>query len=396
MRRLSDESRLSLALFGVGWGANQFTPLLVVYRTRFGLSAAMLGALFGCYALGLIPGLLAGGPLSDARGRKPVVLPFLVVSVLATGILIAGSVWEPALAIGRVIAGLVSGVVFGAGSAWLLETSPSRNPKRAALAVTAGFCLGPLVAGVVADVLPWPTIVPYLPHLVLMAVALPGAFAARETGVVGARHHRTPPSPDVRRLFRRRIIPLAPFVFASVGVTVVVLPTRFPSLPHPVTVVGLMNGITLGAGALIQRLGRRLEGAAPGRAAQAGLLCAVLGWALAGWTAAQPTIAGVVLTMLLMGAAYGLCLVGGMAEVGRMASDVTRGTLVGWFYAWAYVGFGAPFLVSWAGHHLGVPQALLVGSAVAVLSLLIRQGGAPSTVRELPHPVVPSRPPGGL
>jgi MFS family permease len=395
MRRLSDESRLSLALFGVGWGANQFTPLLVVYRTRFGFSAAMLGALFGCYALGLIPGLLAGGPLSDARGRRPVVLPFLVLSTLATGILIAGTVWEPALAIGRVIAGLVSGVVFGAGSAWLLETSPTRNPKRAALAVTAGFCLGPLVAGIVADVLPWPTVVPYLPHLLLMAVALPGAFAAHETAKVLSHHQRIPPSLEVRRLFRRRIVPLAPFVFASVGVTLVVLPTRFPSLPHPVAIVGLITGITLGAGAFIQRLGRRFEGAAPGRAAQAGLLAAVLGWALAAWTAAQPTVAGVVLTMLLMGGAYGLCLVGGMEEVGRMASDTTRGTLVGWFYAWAYVGFGAPFLVSWAGHHIGVPQALAVGSAVAVLALLIRHGPVPSTAVKLPR-AVPSRPSGGL
>ena len=103
MHGSSDETRLSRALFGVAWGANQFTPLLVVYRQRFGLSAAMLGALFGCYALGLIPGLLAGGPLSDARGRRPVVLPFLVLSLVATGILIVGAVWEPGLAIGRVV-----------------------------------------------------------------------------------------------------------------------------------------------------------------------------------------------------------------------------------------------------------------------------------------------------
>ena len=368
MRRLSDESRLSLALFGVGWGANQFTPLLVVYRTRFGLSAAMLGALFGCYALGLIPGLLAGGPLSDARGRRPVVLPFLVLSVLATGILIAGTAWEPALAIGRVIAGLVSGVVFGAGSAWLLETSPTRNPKLAALAVTAGFCLGPLVAGLVADVLPWPTIVPYFPHLFLMAVALPGAFAARETATVRVHQERIPPSPEVRRLFRRRIAPIAPYIFASVGVTLVVLPTRFPALPHRVALVGLMTGITLGAGALIQRFGRRLEAAAPGRAARVGLLAAVFGWALAAWTAAFPGVLAVVATMLLMGAAYGLLLVGGMEEVGRMASDSTRGTLVGWFYAWAYVGFGAPFLVSWLGRFAGDSTVLLGGSALALIA----------------------------
>ena len=61
MRRLSDESRLSLALFGVGWGANQFTPLLVVYRTRFGLRRRCSGALW----------LLRPGPHPRAARRRP-------------------------------------------------------------------------------------------------------------------------------------------------------------------------------------------------------------------------------------------------------------------------------------------------------------------------------------
>ena len=133
-----------------------------------------------------------------------------------------------------------------------------------------------------------------------------------------------------------------------------------------------MTGITLGAGALIQRFGRRLEAAAPGRAARAGLLAAVFGWALAAWTAAFPGVLAVVATMLLMGAAYGLLLVGGMEEVGRMASDSTRGTLVGWFYAWAYVGFGAPFLVSWLGRFAGDSTVLLGGSALALIAWGLR------------------------
>src|SRR5262249_20870260 len=146
-----DERRLTLALFAVAWGANQFTPLLLVYRQRFGFGPAVLGALWGCYAVGLVPGLLLGGAASDARGRRPVVIPFFFLSLLATGVLIAGALWSPALALGRLLAGLVSGVVFGAGSAWLVELSAALHTRRAALAVTAGFCLGPLAAGLVAD-----------------------------------------------------------------------------------------------------------------------------------------------------------------------------------------------------------------------------------------------------
>ena len=75
-----DERRLTLALFAVAWGANQFTPLLLVYRQRFGFGPAVLGALWGCYAVGLVPGLLLGGAASDARGRRPVVVPFFFLS----------------------------------------------------------------------------------------------------------------------------------------------------------------------------------------------------------------------------------------------------------------------------------------------------------------------------
>jgi len=364
-----DERRLTLALFAVAWGANQFTPLLVVYRQRFGFGPAVLGALWGCYAVGLVPGLLAGGIASDARGRRPVVLPFFFLSLLATGVLMAGAVWSPALALGRLLAGVVSGVVFGAGSAWLVELSAALHTRRAALAVTAGFCLGPLTAGLIADPLPWPAVVPYLPHLVLGTVALPGVLAARETLRPRTVARRVPPSAEVRRHFRRGVAPVAPFVFASVAVAFVVLPTRFPPLPHPAALVGCMTGVTLGIGAAIQSLGRRLEAARPGRAAVAGLALVAVGLAVAAWTSRAPGLPGVLLSMALLGSSYGLCLVGGLAAAGRLADATTRGTLVGWFYAWAYLGFGAPFVVAGLTRWAAMPGVLLGGSALAVLAL---------------------------
>ena len=371
MDNARDERRLTLALFAVAWGANQFTPLLLVYRQQFGFGPAVLGALWGCYAVGLVPGLLVGGAASDARGRRPVVLPFFFLSLLATGVLILGAVWSPALALGRLVSGVVSGVVFGAGSAWLVELSAALHTRRAALAVTAGFCLGPLAAGLVADALPWPAVVPYLPHLLLMAAALPGVLSARETLVPGTHARRTPPSPEVRRAFRLGVAPVAPFVFASVAVAFVVLPTRFGPLPHPVALVGLMTGVTLGTGAAIQALGRRLEAAGPGRAAVAGLAVAAVGWAVAAWTSRDPGLPGVMLSMGLLGSAYGLSLVGGLSAAGRLADATTRGTLVGWFYAWAYVGFGAPFLIAWLTRFVPMSSVLLGGSALAALSAAV-------------------------
>ncbi|MFL5817800.1 MAG: hypothetical protein ACJ76L_09370 [Conexibacter sp.] len=72
------------ALLGAGWGSNQFTPMLVLYRSQEGYGSTTLQGLFAAYAIGLIPGLLVGGRASDARGRRPVVLVAAVAGVLAS------------------------------------------------------------------------------------------------------------------------------------------------------------------------------------------------------------------------------------------------------------------------------------------------------------------------
>jgi hypothetical protein len=169
MRRLSDEARLSLALFGVGWGANQFTPLLVVYRTQFGLSAATLVPV-GCYAW-LIPDSSprtlptpAGGDRWCCRSSS---------LTLATLILTPGACGSWRWPSGGRWLVAPGGLWRGLGLAPRdLGDTQSRWPP-----LLNWFCLCPLVAGLVADLLPWPTVLPYL-RTPADAVAPPGAFAA--------------------------------------------------------------------------------------------------------------------------------------------------------------------------------------------------------------------------
>ena len=91
-------------MFAVGWGANQYSPMLIVYRQALGLGAAEIAGLFAIYAATLIPGLLAGGPLSDRFGRRVVVLPFAALSPVATLLLVLGPHSLPLLAAGRALA----------------------------------------------------------------------------------------------------------------------------------------------------------------------------------------------------------------------------------------------------------------------------------------------------
>ena len=83
--------RLGLALFAVAFGTNVSTPLLLAYQTRLDLSAWTVTALFAIYPIGLLPALLWGGPASDAVGRRPLTLPALAASAIASLLFIFGA-----------------------------------------------------------------------------------------------------------------------------------------------------------------------------------------------------------------------------------------------------------------------------------------------------------------
>src|SRR5215207_3885286 len=188
--------RAVFALFAVAAGTNVPTPLLLVYQERLDLSAEVLTALFGCYAAGLVPALLLAGPLSDRLGRRRVAIPGIVLSALASLAFAAAGDSLSLLFLARFAQGVVSGVVFSVGSAWVGELSLASGEeaggRRAAFAMTAGFSLGPLTSGLLGQYAPAPTVLPYLLHAVLATVGL--AFAVRLPETVELRHRsRTGP-----------------------------------------------------------------------------------------------------------------------------------------------------------------------------------------------------------
>ena len=71
-------------MFAVAWGGNEFTPLLVMYREVSHFSTVTVDVLLGAYVVGIIPALLAGGPLSDRYGRRPLMLPAAPLSLLGS------------------------------------------------------------------------------------------------------------------------------------------------------------------------------------------------------------------------------------------------------------------------------------------------------------------------
>jgi Major Facilitator Superfamily len=365
-------------LVGTGWGANQFAPMLLVYRHHLGLGTGTVEALFGIYALGLIPGLLLAGPISDARGRRQVVVSAAVIGLLSSIVVVVGAHSVPLIFIGRLLAGVSSGAVFAAGTAWVRETSlppvgsASRDDaaRRAAVTMTTGFALGPLGSGVLAQWAPDPTRLPYVPHIIVMVFVLLALAKAPETVAPGLRRAVRLSVPGVRDpRFIGVVAPMAPWVFAAPAISFALLPSIVGAAhaTDAIALAALVTMLTALAGVLIQPLARRLElQDGSSRAGIVGLVVLAGGLVLAAATAQTQQTWLLVPCAIVFGSALGLCLVAGLIEVQRLAHHDALGGLTAVFYALTYIGFAAPYLLALAANAVRYPTLLLVTAALAL------------------------------
>ncbi len=366
-------------MFVVAFGTNVPTPLLFVYRDTLDLSATGLTGAFAVYAAGLVPALLLAGSASDRFGRRPVVVPFVLLSVVTSLLFLGAGSSVALLFLCRFLQGAVSGVVFSVGTAWLGELvgEPGRAARLTTAALGGGWAIGPLVSGLLAQWAPAPTVLPYLVHVALMLVGLALLVGVPET--LTARDRRAGPVinlgvPAGARLpFALVVLPVAVGVFTFPSTAVTVLPLLLtPSMPQiAVAVTGLMAGVTLLTGVFAQPLGRRLGAV---RAGPAGLGLGAAGFGLSLFGVGLDAWPLLVPVALLLGVAYGLCLAAGLTMVAQLASPTARGALTGTFYACAYLGFGVPLLLSVAGGADGfaVPLAelaVVTGVVAAALAL---------------------------
>lgn len=367
-------------LMATGWAANHFAAVIPVLSDEEGLSAALLDGVFGVYALGLLPGLFGGGALSDRWGRPRVVLPGALVAAAGTATLL---VWhEPAgLLVGRLVVGLGAGLTFGAGTAWAADLGAASGTVLAGVFLTAGFGVGPLVSGLLAEWAPYPLEAPFVLSLVLSLVAVSLARAraaplsAADSGSVGRASGGTS-----ARTTLAWSLPVGLLVFASVVITITTLPARLPSGYDGPVLVGVGAALSLGSGITVQTVAR-IRGWGP-RAGIVGALCSVTGFVVSALAGTHMAIATLVVVCVVMGSAYGLCLREGLLDVETLAPPDRRGTLTGVFYVVTYVGFGLPLLLVLVRGPLGasIPLAVcaLVALGVAVTRALQLWAGHPT------------------
>lgn len=371
-------------LFAVAWGGNEFTPLLVLYRLE-GLSAQSVNVLLGAYVLGIVPALLVGGPLSDRLGRRPLLLPAPLLAVVGSALIAWGAHFHVMLFAGRVFSGLALGLVMAAGTSWVKELSqapfgapadPGAGARRAALALTAGFGLGAVVAAALAQYGPLPTLLPYLVNIVVTVVLAVPALSApettpRQTNPGRLRDDLRIPSARHRR-FLLVVLPMAPWVFAVAACAYAILPALVAhQVPgNEIGFSGLLCFVALSCGFATQQLAKSVDTPRSARAVAVGLAVTVVGMATAAWAAATLDLRVTVLAAAVLGCAYGLLMVSGLQEAQRIAGPDDLAGIIAVYYSISYLGFFVPTIFGALSRRLSYP-ALLGGGAVVALGCLV-------------------------
>jgi len=243
-------------------GTNLPTPLYRGYEASFGFSPLVVTLIFAAYVAALVPSLLVAGPLSDAVGRRRVLLPALAVAALGSlcFAVAEGTAW---LFAARALQGIAVGAASGALTAALTELHPAGDRRKAALVSTVtsmgALGLGPVLAGLIAQYGPAPRVLPFVLEIVLLAptaAAIATLPAARPAARWQPRRPQIPA--QVRPIFATS--GLACFLaFAVIGLFLTLIPTYVVSLSGSTNLLlaGAAVALVLACSVLAQLAGSR-------------------------------------------------------------------------------------------------------------------------------------------
>lgn len=382
---------LSAGLFVVAYGTNVSTPLLFQYKERLALSASQTMAIFAVYVAGILATLLVAGPLSDRYGRRPVVLPMVALSGVASLILILGRDDFTLLLVGRCLLGVVSGGVLGVGAAWLFELLGPGQEQRAAVTTTVvtftGFGIGPLTTALFYWLLPAPLVLTFVVHAGVTAVVVVLMWAIPETHPA-SRETPVRISLGVPRMARRSfwlvVAPAAVWVFAFPSTSFALFPVLVSDALDggEVAVAGAAGTLTAWAGLGSRSLVRRVG---PRAALPVGMMLGVSGYVVGTAAFATDVWPLVLIAAPLLGAGSGAITAGCLVLLGIMADDRQRGAVTSSFYLLAYPGMTMPVLITTLAMVSSTSAALMVvttvAAAFAIVVAIVARSGSDSLIR---------------
>ncbi len=273
---------------------------------------------------------------------------------------------------GRLVLGVGVGLTVSAGTAWAADINGQGGAVAAGVALTAGFALGPLFSGLTSQFMSETVVIRFIATATLSAIAVLLAWRLRIAADGDNNGLKiTPPAQAHQRgvcLVLKAALPMALWVFSAVSVAMVTMAARIGERYSGPLVPGIAAAVTLGPGAFVQLIARRTNW---GPHAGIGVaVLAALSFCLAAAADSAPTMPLLLITAILVGCGYGLCLSEGLIDVETMAPRQARGILTGLFYIGAYLGFALPVLLVMTRPLANITTPLLVLACLAAVSAL--------------------------
>ncbi|SDI29575.1 MFS transporter [Nonomuraea jiangxiensis] len=362
-------------------GTNLPAPLYHGYETRFGFSPLVVTLVFAAYVVVLIPSLLVAGPLSDALGRRVVLLPAAALAALGSLVfaLATDTGW---LLVARVLQGLALGAASGPLTAALAELEPTGDRRKAALVSTvasaSGLGLGPVLAGLLAQYAPAPYVMPFALEIALL---IPAAAVIAALPAAPARGRWRPRRPEIPTAMRGVFATSGAtsfLAFAVTGLFLTLMPTYVTTLSGSTNLFlgGAAVALMLACSALAQLAGY----GRPARSLElTGLPLLAAGLALLALAGTLSSLALLLAATVIGGTGQGLAFLGGLTAINQSAPADRHAGVISTFYVIIYLGVGLPvigvgFLATAAGLLPAVQSFAVAGAllCVAVAAVLAR------------------------
>ncbi|KQO62395.1 MFS transporter [Curtobacterium sp. Leaf261] len=352
------------------------TPLYPTYEARFGFGSATTTVLFAIYAAGVILALVLVGRLSDALGRRPVLLAGVVLSLLSAVVFAIGSP-EWLLYVGRVLSGFSAGIFTSTATVAVLEAAPAGRKRLAGALATAanigGLGLGMLMSGLVGAWTPWTLRAPFVVHAALLVVAGLALLVVRETTTPDRAAFRVqlPRVPaESRRVFGAASIG-AVTGFAVCGLFSSVAPNFIGTVIgiHSPAVVGSVTSLLFAASAVGQIV---LQGLPDRGAIVVGSLALVVGMGVLVVALTAASLPVLIVSAVLSGVGQGLLFMTGMRAITAATDPGHRTEATTTYFVIAYLAISVPAIAAgFLAAAVGLASAGIVFAAVVALVTLV-------------------------
>ncbi|SBW22943.1 putative membrane protein [Candidatus Protofrankia californiensis] len=227
----------------------------------------------------------------------------------------------------------------------------------------------------VAQWLPAPMVLPYVPHLIVLVPAAALVWGCADSAFELVPRTWLVPPVVWTRAFLLGVAPWAPWVFGA-ATTSFVTAARLASDGAggmPIAFSGTVAAGTLLTGVLVQPPARRLGHRDAALLPVTGLVLCAVGLVLTAGVAGDDGSRGQLLLIvpvaLLLGAAYGILLIAGLLAVERLVPPAELAGTVAVFYVLIYLGFAAPYVLTLLSGGTRYVPWLMGGAAVALLTV---------------------------